>query len=59
MPIQFLMISPISGAQASSQVSELAARQPQPQTQTPSTSGLPEDKVTIKSANVDHDGDSH
>ncbi|MFZ1129407.1 MAG: hypothetical protein WBV31_09680 [Terriglobales bacterium] len=53
------MISPISGAQASSQVSELAARQPQPQTQTPSTSGLPEDKVTIKSADVDHDGDSH
>jgi hypothetical protein len=50
------MINPISSAQANSadQVSQPAARQPQPAAQT-----LPQDKVTLKSTgDADHDGDS-
>ena len=55
------MINPISSAQASyaNQVSQSAARQPQPQAQSSTSSSLPQDTVSLKSAgDVDHDGDS-
>jgi hypothetical protein len=53
------MMNPISSAHASyaSQNSQAAARQPQPQSST--TSGLPQDTVSLKSVgSVDQDGDS-
>jgi hypothetical protein len=55
------MINPISSAQASyaNQVSQPAARHPQPSAQTPKSASLPQDTVTLKSTgDVDHDGDS-
>ena len=54
------MINPISSAQASyaNQVSQPAARQPQAPAQTPKSGSLPQDTVTLKSTDVDHDGDS-
>jgi hypothetical protein len=60
-PILFVMINPISGTQASqaNQVLQPAARQPQPQAQTPKGSAPQQDTVTLKSTgDVDHDGDS-
>jgi hypothetical protein len=57
-PILFVMISPISSTQAN-QVLQPAARQPQPQAQTPKSSAPQQDTVTLKSTgDVDHDGDS-
>jgi len=52
------MISSVSSTYASyaNQVSQPAARQPQPQQR----GSLPQDTVTLKSTgDVDHDGDSH
>jgi hypothetical protein len=53
------MVNPISSVQASyaSQVSQVAARQPQPQPA--ASTSLPKDTVSLKSTgDVDHDGDS-
>jgi hypothetical protein len=56
----FTMINPISAyASYVSQISQLSVRQPQPQAQTPKSSSVPQDTVSLKSTgDVDHDGDS-
>jgi hypothetical protein len=56
----FTMINPISTfASYVNQTSQLSVRQPQPQAQTPKSSAVPQDTVSLKSTgDVDHDGDS-
>ncbi|MGC2182056.1 MAG: hypothetical protein WA637_02105 [Terriglobales bacterium] len=42
------------------QLSQQAIRQPQPKTEAPKNSSVPQDTVSLKSTgDVDHDGDSH
>src|ERR1019366_10528457 len=53
------MINPISSAHASyaNQVSQSAARQPQPPAQTPKSGSLPQETVTLKRTDVDRTGE--
>jgi hypothetical protein len=58
------MVNSISSANANStnEVTQQAARQPQPSAQAPTSSAVPQDKVTLKSSgdlstgDPDHDG---
>jgi len=55
------MVNPISSAHASyaNQPSPVVARQPQPLSQSSTSSSAPQDTVSLKSTgNADHDGDS-
>jgi hypothetical protein len=60
----FHMVNSISGANANStnEITQLAARQPQPPAQAPTSSAIPQDTVTLKSTgdlsagDPDHDG---